>query len=59
MFAASASSLVALRTAVMAALEASKDPRFFITGMVSIDNGELSTDSPIVGQALLIDAWYE
>jgi hypothetical protein len=59
MFAASASSLVALRTAVMAALEASKDPRFFITGMVNFDNGELSTDIPIVGQALLIDAWYE
>jgi hypothetical protein len=58
MFADSISSLTSLRTAVIAALEASTDPKFFITGMVQLD-GTDSPDTPVIGQALILDAWYE
>lgn len=57
-FAASMSSLAAVRTAVVAALDASVDPKFFLRGLAYLD-GTDSTDVPVVGQALLMDAWYE
>jgi hypothetical protein len=57
MFADSISSLTAVRAAVMAALDQSTDPKFYITGLVSLD-GVDSTDTPVVGQALLLDAWW-
>lgn len=58
MFAESIASLTSLRTAVMAALESSADPKFFITGMIPL-GGVDSTDTPVIGQALLLEAWYE
>jgi hypothetical protein len=59
MFAASAASMASLRSAVMAALEASRDPKFFVTGLVQLGDDSPSTDKPILGQALLVSAWYE
>lgn len=59
MFAASVASLASLRDAVMSALQASRDPKFFITGLVQLGTGDPSTDNNVVGQALLVSAWYD
>ena len=59
MFAASVSALASLRSAVMSALQASSDPKFFVQGLVKLDTGDPSTDSAIVGQALLVRAFYD
>lgn len=59
MFAASVASLASVRSAVMSALQASRDPRFFVQGLVKLDTGDPSTDSVIVGQALLVRAFYD
>jgi hypothetical protein len=58
MFADSVESLAGLRAAVMAALEASADPRFFLTGLERLEGSD-EPELPIVGEALLLDAWYQ
>lgn len=58
MFADAIETLTALRTAVLAALEASADPKCFVTGLVHLQ-GVPSTDTPVIGQALLLTVWYE
>lgn len=50
--------LTNIRTAVMAALDASANPKYFIRGITRLDEVE-STDKPTLGEALLLDAWYE
>ena len=57
-FGDSVSSITAVRSAVMAALEASINPHFSLTGLVRLQTSE-STDVPIMGEALLVDAWFE
>jgi len=57
-FADDVATLTALRSAVIAALDASTYPRFNLTGAPRIENME-STDTPTVGVALLLEAWYE
>jgi len=58
LFADSIESLTALRTAVMAALDAPADPKFFLRRLVRL-GGVDSTDTPVIGQGLLLDVWYE
>jgi hypothetical protein len=57
-FAETTDSLMAIRTAVIAALDASRLPKFFLRGMTRLDAVD-STDTPVIGTALLLDAWYE
>jgi hypothetical protein len=58
-FAETPQSLTDVRTAVMAALDASASPKFFLRGMVRLETPVDSTDTPVIGQGLLLDAWYE
>jgi len=57
-FGESVESITAVRTAVIEALEASVNPHFSFTGLVRLQTSE-STDVPILGQALLLDAWFD